>query len=280
MADAETLSLTFMRLHPAEAARVLEAVEPNEAAALLARVPARLAAPVFAAMLPNTAARSLGALEDEQALALFGSLGTQPVVAVLRHIPEPRRGRLVAGLRPAAALASQLMLGYMEDSVGAWTDLDVLALPGATRAGDALERVRHVEATVQRVFVTGPQRRLEGWVPLSTLLRASASVNLASIMTHPRAVLSVQMPLAGAATHPGWARASVLPVVESGDRLVGVLTRDALTRALRPAQAAVPQTTLAGILARGYWDALSGGAEAMATLLPNVAPVAGGADER
>lgn len=275
MADAETLSLTFMRLHPAEAARVLEAVDPGEAAALLARVPARLAAPVFAAMLPNAAARSLGELEDEQALALFSDLGTQPVVAVLRHIPEPRRARLISGLQPTAALASQLMLGYMEDSVGAWTDVDVLALPGATRAADALERVRHIEATVQRVFVTGANRRLEGWVPLSTLLRASASASLAAIMSEPDAMLSAQTPLAGAAAHPGWARASLLPVVESGERLVGVLTRDALTRALRPIQSAAPQDSLAGILARGYWDALSGGAEAMTTLLPKIAPVRG-----
>ena len=99
-------------------------------------------------------------------------------------------------------------------------------------------------------------------------------------MSEPAAVLSAQMPLAGAVSHPGWARASVLPVIESGDRLVGLLTREALTRALRPRSSeATPQNTLAGLLARGYWDALSGGAEAMATLLPKIAPVAGRTDE-
>jgi hypothetical protein len=34
------------------------------------------------------------------------------------------------------------------------------------------------------------------------------------------------------------------------------------------------------MLARGYWDALSGGAEAMATLLPVVAPVGRKSHER
>jgi Mg/Co/Ni transporter MgtE len=282
MADAETLSQAFMRAHPAEAARVLEVLAPAEAAALLARVPARLAAPVFAAMLPNAAARALGGLEDEQALALLGDLGTQPLVAVLRHVAEPRRSRLTAGLPTAAALASKLLLGYVEDAVGAWTDPDVLALPGATHAADALERVRHAEATVQRVFVTAAGGRLEGWVPLRALLRAPATASLASIMTRPEAVLSAQTPLAGAAAHPGWERTSALPVLEAGERLVGVLTRDALTRALgrtaRPLRGAA-ENTLAGMLARGYWDALSGGAEAMATLLPAVGPVAGKRDE-
>jgi magnesium transporter len=283
MADGESLSLAFMRAHPAEAARVLEALAPAQAAALLARLPARLVAPVLSAMRPNAAARGLAGLDDEQVLALLGALGTQPVVGVLRHIDEPRRSRLISGLPTAAALASKLLLGYVEDSVGAWTDPDILALPGATRVADALERARHVEAVVQRVFVTDGEGRLQGWVPLPALLRAAENATVASIMQRPEGVMSAKTPLAGAAAHPGWEHASLLPVLESGERLVGVLTRDALTRALgRSARAhpAAPGETLAGMLALGYWDALSGGAEAMVTVLPSVRAVGGGPDER
>ncbi|MGH8686591.1 MAG: magnesium transporter MgtE N-terminal domain-containing protein [Burkholderiales bacterium] len=275
MADARALSLAFMRAHPPEAARVLEGLAPAAAAAMLAMAPARLAAPVFGAMLPNAAGRALSGVEDETALALLGALGTQPVVAVLRHVPEPRRARLIASLSTTAALASQLLLGYLEDTVGAWTDPDVLALPAATRAADALQRVRNIDAVVYRVFVTA-SGRLEGWVPLPALLRAPEGVNLAAVMSRPDAVLSAQTPLAGAAAHPGWERSSVLPVVEADERLVGVLTRDALTRALgrtSRASRADQGDTLAGMLVRGYWDALSGGAQAMATLLPGVQPV-------
>jgi Mg/Co/Ni transporter MgtE len=283
MADAESLSLAFMRAHPPEAARVLEALAPAQAAALLGRVPARIAAPVLSAMRPSAAARGVAGLEDEQVLALIGALGTQPAVAVLRHIAEPRRSRLIAGLPTAAALASKLLLGYVEDSVGAWTDPDVLALPGATRAADALERARHVEAVVHRVFVTDRDGRLQGWVPLPELLRAPEGATLASIMQRPGGVMSAKTPLAGALEHPGWEQASLLPVLESGERLVGVLTRDALTRAIgRSARArpAAPGETLAGMLALGYWNALSGGAEAMVTVLPPVRSVGRGADER
>jgi len=204
-------------------------------------------------------------------------------VAILRNVPEPRRARLITGLPTAAALASRLLLGYVEDSVGAWSDPDVLAMPGTARAGEALERVRRVEAAVARVFVTSPKGALEGWVPLPVLLRAPEDASLASVMKRPDAVLSSQSPLAGAASHPGWERASILPVVEADERLVGVLSRDALTRALgrtSRAQRTAPGGTLAEMLARGYWDALSGWAEAMATLLPTVRPVDRSPDER
>lgn len=281
MADAEGLSLVYMRGHPADAARVLESVEALEAGALLARVPARIAAPVLAAMLPTAAARSLDRLSDEAILAMLGELGTQPVVGVLRNLPEPQRSRLIDGLPTVAALASKLLMGYVEDSVGAWTDPDVLALPGGTQAAAVLERMRHVEATLQRVFVTGPNGVLEGWVTLSIVLRAPAGASLASIMSVPEAVLPAQTPLAGALVHPGWSRVSILPVVESGGRLVGALTRDALARALHRSQRVsrvAPVNTLAGIFSRGYWDAMSGGVEAMVLLLPVVAPVAGKSD--
>jgi magnesium transporter len=283
MADAETLSHAFMRAHPAAAARVLDALPPAEAAALLARVPARLAAPVLTAMLPAAAARSLAAVDDERALELLGELRTQPMVAVLRHTGEPRRSRLIAGLPTTAGLAAQLLLGYVEDAVGAWTDPDVVALPGETRAADALERVRHASLDAQHVFVTGAGGRLEGWVPLPVLLRTPPSAGLASILQRPEAVLAAQTPLAVAAHHAGWEDASILPVVESGERLVGALTHEALTRAVRRVQRlqrAEPPDTLGGMLARGYWDALSGGAEAMATLLPPVAPVGRKPNER
>jgi len=276
MADAETLSHAFMRAHPVAAAHVLDALPPAEASALLARVPARLAAPVLTAMMPAAAARSLGAVDEERALELLGELRTQPMVAVLRHTGEPRRSRLIAGLPTTAGLAAQLLLGYVEDAVGAWTNPDVLSLPAESRAADALERMRHASLDAQHVFVTGAGGRLEGWVPLPVLLRTPPGASLASILQRPEAVLAAQTPLAVAANHAGWEGASTLPVVESGERLVGALTHEALTRAVRRVQRlqrAEPPETLGGMLARGYWDALSGSAEAMATLLPAVAPV-------
>ncbi len=283
MADAETLTLAFIGAHPADAARVLEDLPAAAAAALFARVPARLGAPVLAAMLPPAAARSLAALDDDRAVALLAALGAQPLVAVLRHVPEPRRGRLLADLPTAAALAARLLLGLPEDSVGAWTDPDVVAVPPEASAGEALERVRRLAANVARVYVVDPAGRLAGYAELAALVRAPADLALAALMTKPAAALAVIAPLAGAARHPGWDHAEALPVVERDGRLIGVLTRAVLARALArivAGPAAAPVDTVAGTLARGYWHALSGVVEAAATLLPPVPPLKGEADER
>lgn len=271
MAEPESLTLAFLRTHPAEGARVLELLPPEDAAALFARVPARLGAPVLAAMLPASAARSLAALEDERAMALLGALGAQPAAAALRHVPEPRRGRLIAGLPGATAFASQLLLGFPEETVGAWADPDVLVLPAATPAAEALERVRARPGGIETVFVAGADGRLEGEVALGALVRAAATATLDALMRRPAALLAARTPLDGATAHPAWHLASALPVVESGDRLLGVLSRDALERALERPQAAArreAEGSLSGMLAVGYWNALAAVIEAGVTLLP------------
>lgn len=278
MAEAHSLSFAFMRLRPAQAARVLEAMPAADAAALFARVPARLGASVLAAMLPTAAARCVGQLDDERAMELIGALGVQPATALLRHVAEPRRGHLIAGLPTATALASRALLGYAEDSVGAWTDPDVIALPGNTSVRDALERVRSTRTYADEVFVVESDQRLAGPVRLADLLRAADNVQIGALAAREEALLAVHTPLVGALSHPGWDRHGALPVVEQGKRLMGVLTREALLRAAMRVGGSIRREergTLMGALANGYWQSLSGLLQATITLLPGIGPVNG-----
>ncbi len=271
--DDRALSRAFIRSHPPQAARVLEALPPEEAAAIFDRVPARLVAGVLAAMLPQAAARCLAAVADERALELLEPMGTLATVAVLRHVPEPRRQRLVAGLPTAAALASTLIMGYTEDTVGAWADPDVVMLAAEMRAGDALERVRLAHSTCAQVFACDAERRLVGIVDLAALLRAPDGVTLASLMTPAACALPAHATLDAAQAYPGWESESALPVVESHDRLVGVISRAALTHARRAAEApraAEEGGSLPMLVTRGYWQTLAGLVECGLALLPRV----------
>jgi magnesium transporter len=279
MADAGALTLAFLRAHPADAARVLETAEPAGRAELFRRIPARVGGEVLAQLPPRSAAQTLSALPDERATELLARMGVQRAVAVLQHIDEPRRSQLIGGLPTASALATKLLIGYPEDAVGAHMDPAVLALPPGASAADALHRAIHAERTLERIFVVDDGGRLLGWLPLDELLRAPQAAMLESLRPRSAAVLAAQTPLAGAATHPGWHQASILPVVDRGNRLVGELTRDALERALHAARssAAPPhplEDSIGGVVARSYWHGLSGILRVLLSLLPPVAPVA------
>jgi Mg/Co/Ni transporter MgtE len=272
------LSLAFMRGHPASAARVLDALPVAEALRIFENAPARIAASVMAAMLPRQASGCVAGLLDERALELLTAMNLQAAVSLLRYLPEPRRRVLVAGLPTAAALASSILLGYNEDTLGAWADPGVVMLPPQTRAEDALAQVRQSEALHGLLCVTDSQRRLVGVVSLTALLRAPGAASLGTLMRKPPAMLLAHALLAGAAEHTGWAHESVLPVVEAGERLVGLMSRDALNRALsRNASTDVLEDDvsagLPAVMVRGYWQMLSGVAGAAVSLLPRVAPV-------
>jgi len=277
MAEPEALTLTYISAHPAEAARVLERIPGADAAALFATVPARAAAPVLTAMLPSAAARILGSLDDAPALALLAASGVQAAVTMLRYIPEPRRSRLLGGLPTATAVASRVLLGYPDDSVGAWADPDVIALAPETRVSDVLERVRGGdERKVEQVYAVDNEQRLVGIVDLLELLRVPDSTTLAAVLHKPLATLTAMTPLTGAATQRGWQQSSVLPVVERDGRLIGVMHRATLARALARSRATAQpaaEVTITGVLTRGYWDAASGLAEAGLWLLPPAKPV-------
>jgi magnesium transporter len=273
MADGKVLTLAFLGAHPLQAARVLESLSVADAAALLAEVPARIGAPVLAAMLPPAAARVVAALAEAQILALLSAAGTHATVAILRHIPEASRTRLLAGLPTAAALASRLLLGFPEDSVGAWADPEVIALTPGTRAAEALTRVRQAQSGgIDRVLVVDSERRVLGDVSLEALLHAPEAVSLAALSTGPPATLPAMMPLAAASAVDHWESNSSLPVVDRDGRLIGTLRHTAVSRALSDRMRA-PRPgggSLAGALASGYWSVVSGLAGASLAALPRV----------
>jgi magnesium transporter len=272
MASSEELSYAFLETHPADAARVLERLAATEAAALLQAAPLRIASPVLRQMLPLSGARCLEQLDDDQIAGLLRGTGAQAGVALLRYFGAERRSRLLAQLPTALTLAYELLLGYPEDSVGAWMDPRALALPNDMTIGEALERVRRAdEALIADPFVIDQNQRLLGYVELADLLRANPSASLGRLVRPCPHRLPVQTLLAGLREHQGWREASTLPVVERGERLVGALTHAALQRALSIEQnkpsTVLAEDTSAGI-AGAYWFGVSALIQAMISMLP------------
>ena len=272
MPNPESLTLAFVGAHPAEAARILERIHAVDAAALFERVPARAGAPVLTAMLPSAAARVLAALEAGTAQSLLVNSGTQAAVTILRQISEPLRSQLVEGLPTTAAIASRLLLHYPDDSVGAWIDPDIVVFAPETTVTEAIERIASGnEPQVELVFSVDHDQHLVGVISLHALLRVSGTMKLASIVQKPPVILTASATVSGIARRRGWQQSSVLPVIDRNERLIGVLRRGALVRALARGQRPLSPDDgelLVAMFARGYWNAVSALADAVVSLLP------------
>jgi len=285
MARSDTLSFAFLESHPADAARVLERLAPQNVSALLSDVPLRLAAPVLRLMLPPFVARCLEPLGDETVSGLLRSMGPQPGVAVLHYLPQARRHAVLSQLPTGMGMAFRLLLGYPQDAVGAWMDPRVVVLAGDTPAESALRRLREAQGEIDAVvFVVDAGQRLLGLAELPELFRAAPETALSRLMRPVRFTLPARASIHGVADHAGWNDFQMLPVVERDDRFVGALDRGVMARAVLRDRQLQPQGGLGNVfanLAGGYWLGVSSLIALVVDMLPVAAPLPhGDADER
>jgi len=277
MASTEELSYAYLDSHPNEAARVLERLAPQDCAAFLNATPLRLAVPVLRRMLALNAARCLERLDTSAAAGLLQGIGPQAGAAVLRHLPEPRRAPLIAQLATPTAVALRLLLSYSADTVGGWMDPHVLAVPADLPVSAVLDRVKQSEPElVGDIYVLDQDQRLRGVVDVADLLRIDGRDPVTRISRAAPPTLPARSPLGAVREHAGWTDHRVLPVVERGERFVGVLAYAVLIRVLtRDAQAHAPPSpgTFGGIVG-SYWRGVSGVIEAAIEMLPVAPPQA------
>jgi len=276
MARSEVLSFAFLESHPAEAARVLERLAPLNVAALLSDAPARLAAPVLRAMLPPFVARCLEPLPDQQVSGLLRGMGPQAGVAILHYLPDARRNALLDQLPTGMGMAFRLLLGYPEDTVGAWMDPRVVVLPADTTADSALRRMCEAQGEIDTVvFVVSAGQRLVGLAELPEVLRAPPDTHLSKLMRQMPFTLPARASILGVAEHEGWDDFQMLPVVERDDRFVGALDRGVMARALMRNRRAKPEAGYGDVvanLAGGYWLGVSSLIQLAVEMLPVSAP--------
>jgi magnesium transporter len=285
MPGTQDLSFAFLESHPTDAARVLERVAPQGVAALLADAPARLVAPALRAMLPLHAARCLETLADDIVSGLLRAMGPQAGVAVLHYVPEARRAALLAQLPTPLAVAFHLLLGYPQDSVGAWMNPRVLALPEDTTAENVLRRLRESEGENDcSIFVISSAQQLLGRVDLPEVLRAGHDARLSGLMHKVVYTLPARSSILAVERHAGWDDRQLLPVVERENRFVGALDRGVLVRALlrrRPAGPGARYGDIAAVAANQYWLGVAGLIQAIVAMLPVARPQTnGGSSER
>ena len=233
MSAREDLATAYLRLHPENAARMLESMDPSEANAVLGAVDVGVAAPVVTHMLPTYAAHCVERQPPRDGAQILEQLGTQEAVAVLRHVGNGHREAVINALGPQWVVAFRLLLSYPTNTVGAWVEPRALTLPDDCTAGDARDRVaRSDQVAAARIYVLDRSRRLRGAVRGLALLRTPSRKKLAT-MLEPADALWARDALATAQEHSVWERNTEAPVINSEEEFIGVISYADLRKAFR-----------------------------------------------
>ena len=227
------LALSFVQSRPASAAEVLGELEPAITAHFLDTTPARIAAPAFSLMHVDDAAAALARMNPAQGAALVRALSYADALTVLRLMGVAARDALFKELPVRFADEITTSLQYPLDTVGAWMDPSLPALPAQSTVAEALAYLRRRDRAIQaHLFVLGEGRTLAGCVEVGALLRAGTTAQLRELMSTEMQPISNRARLTIVADRSAWDVYGLLPVAGRKGNVLGALSRAQLRQGL------------------------------------------------
>jgi magnesium transporter len=247
LAATAALNRRYLRDYPREAARQLERLPPEQAAELIAPLPAGIVLPVWQALMPDVAAATLEAAPPQLAAQWLAEADPSIAASVLTQLDADRRDAHLARLDAQVAGELRALLAYPEDVAGRVMDPNVTPLRSDAAVGDGLRRLRAIRRHgLRELFVVDDEGRLAGRVEIQDLAVADPALPLREITRRIIAVVKDLDPredLAGILQqHP----ITELPVVNADGRFVGVIQHSALLSAIEQ-ETSVDIQTMVGV---------------------------------
>ncbi|WP_062985018.1 magnesium transporter [Nocardia anaemiae] len=188
-----------------------------------------LALAVFEELEPVDQQQILEGLRDQSFRDLVEAMDPDDRARMLREAPAKVAKKVLAGLSARERRMTAALLGYPEGSVGLYMTPEVVALPRNLSVPDALQTVRIKGINAETVYtlpVVDAGRRLTGIVELRELVLSRPDTMVSDlVVTEPTFVRATDS-AEKAARLMRETNVINLPVVDSEDRLVGLLTID------------------------------------------------------
>jgi magnesium transporter len=221
----------FLKSHPCDAAMILERLALEDAAGLLEKTPPEAAASILQHMAPLTASGCLARLAPDKATPVLSALAVEFTAALLRRLDPDVQDRLLARAPGELTVPLRRLLLYPEGTAGALMDPRALALTEDLASSEALARIRRAPRNVlYYLYIVDREGRLVGVMNLRELMLAPPKNLLSSTMQRNVARLLARANLTAVVAHPGWREFHAMPVVDDGERFVGVMRYETLRR--------------------------------------------------
>ena len=168
-------------------------------------------------------------LREANVRELFEDLDPDDRARLTEEMPAKVARRLLAGLSPNERRLTSTLLGYPEDSAGRLMSPEVASLRAGMTAGEALDRLRRIGRSAETIYalpVTDDHRRLVGALGLRDLVLADPDTPVGELMDTDVYSARVDADQEEVARLIREADLLALPIVDTEDRLVGIVTVD------------------------------------------------------
>jgi magnesium transporter len=244
---AHILQRDFIEHHLEDALKQIEKLSPRDIAEMLAQHAVTTTTPVWERLSPEIGMRALEILPIEDAVKIVSALDPTRAVALLSMRDELTREDYLKQLPPAEANELRAILTYPRDSAGALMDPRVLLFRAETTVRDALARIPGLgRRRMRMLFIVDEHNRLKGQVDIQDLAMESSSTRLEEIQRPVQAMVNAVAPREEVVEILEHYRLTDLPVVDTEERLIGVVRYRNLVAAAED-EATVAMQTMVGV---------------------------------
>lgn len=227
--DLDSVRVWTGELQAADAAEIIAVLPQPQASLVLDTLPLAFRAVVFGYLPVSSQAELVAAMARAELAALLHEMSADERADLYNTLPAEQQALVLPALAQAEREDIRKLSSYAEGTAGAVMTSEYATLEPHFSAREALEELRRVapdKETIYDAYIVDSERRLVGVVSLRQLILAPPQATVAEIMEdeviHVRADDSRKRAAELIARYDLIA----LPVINGGDRLVGIITAD------------------------------------------------------
>lgn len=218
-------------MNEADIAAMLEELElPGaELVKVFRMLPKSLAADVFSFLSLETEQMIITSLTDREAANIIDNLFADDAADLMEEMPANVVKRLLAQTTPETRRDINHLLQYPEDSAGSVMTVEFVDLKEDQTVAQAIEKIRKIgidKETINTCYVTDPYRKLRGTVSLRTLILGEKTDRIGDLMEEKVITINTMTDQEEVARTFQKYDFDAMPVVDSENRLVGIITVD------------------------------------------------------
>ena len=219
----------LIQMAPADIAQILDELPEDRLPLLYRLLPKELAAEVFVEMEPDLQELLIKTFSDTELKEVLDELYVDDTVDIVEEMPASVVKRILQHADPETRKSVNEILKYPEDSAGSIMTTEFVDLKKDMTVADAIKRIRRTgtdKETINICYVTDPSRHLLGIVSIRTLLLSDEDDIIGDIMDTNVIYVNTLEDKEVVAQDFSRYDFLALPVVDTEERLVGIVTFD------------------------------------------------------
>ena len=220
---------SLLEMNEFDIASLIEELPEDKIVQAFRLLPKNMATDVFVNMDDEVQKKLISSLTSTESKAIIEDMFTDDAADLFEEMPAIMVRRLLSNIDKNTRAEINKLLKYPEDSAGSLMAMEYIHLKKGLTIKQSIERIRKQKeefVSYDSCFVTDNERKLLGYVTIKDILINDSDTMIDDIMQECEHTLTTLMDQEEVANIFQDYNYSTLPVVDSENRLVGIITVD------------------------------------------------------